>query len=288
MARSPTHPYHNYAPDLSALLPFSETELKVMREQGVKWVEVTLSDEYVTVYTLDERGRVNAQEHFIRKKGRSTLTGTCAYQYNIHGRLLSKKCFDPTGEHHDTLAYDQNNRLSFYASYRTTTTGKRKWRGTHTYWKLTRSASSSANVTMLDSTEHRRALITFNEQNEVVRVEENGRTDSLSVELDTLGLSHHTWWYRKDHPEFRRGQEVISRDGRPLSETLWDMIGDGRQIIHRTHFHYDADGLLYKKENEIRYQQKDLYTHHASGLIMEHLTIYLDRVVVRRYRYGYQ
>lgn len=286
-ASAPSSPYHLFEPELNDLIPFSTSEMQAMHELGITRVEVQYSNDLKTVYLIDDQGRLFKQEDIYIKKGRATSTEECIYQYNASGKLISRRCTNPIDVFLDTIAYDSNDRVIYYLSQRTTKKGSKKWRGTHVEQELRYYASDQGHTTLLDSTEFNHRYITFNNENEVIRIESEGRSDSISVELDTSGVTRKKYWYRIDHPEYRLGKEIVRRNGQPLSERIWNMIGDGRAVAYITNYHYDDDHLLYKTDSASEYQQKDLYTYYDNGMKMEHITIHIDRVVVRRFRYWY-
>lgn len=286
-AKSPSNPYHLYGLDINALIPFSALELNSIRDQGVVRIEEQHSADHKTIYFFDATGRLVKEENHQYKNGRVKSSSACLFHYNSSGKLLSRKCVTPYDVYLDSLAYDANDRITFYIASRTTLKGPKRWRGLHIDQEFQRVSEANGISILADSSAYGVRHITFNPENEVVRIDSEQRTDSISTEIDSIGLMMKKYWYRSEHPEFRLGRSIVIKDGRPLYQTVWDMIGDGRSLVYKTNFHYDENGLLYKKENDIRYQQKDLYTYYENGLMMEHVTIHIDRVVVRRFRYRY-
>lgn len=286
-AKSPTNPYHLYGLDINALLPFSTSELHAMHDKGVVRIEEQQSQEFKTIYFMDELGRLVKEENNQYKNGRLVSSNHCEYYYSHSGKLVARKCFTPYDIYLDSVAYDSNDLITYYLASRTTLKGPKRWRGVHIDQEFKRVYAANGYAILVDSSEYDVRHITFNAQNEVIRIDGEQRTDSISTEIDTSGVMHKKYWYRSDQPEFRLGQLIMSKAGSPLSHTVWDMIGDGRSVVYKTNYHYDENGLLFKKENDIRYQQKDLYTYYDNSLKMEHVTIHIDRVDVRRFRYWY-
>jgi hypothetical protein len=286
-ASSPTNPYHLYGLDINALLPFSASELRAMHDKGVVRIEEQQSQEFKTIYFMDELGRLVKEENNQYKNGRIVSSNRCEFHYSHSGKLLARKCITPYDIYLDSVAYDSNDLITYYLASRTTIKGPRRWRGLHINQELKRVSEANGNAILVDSSEYGLRHITFNAENEVIRIDGEQRTDSISTEIDAMGVTLKKYWYRSEHPEFRLGQLIVLKDNTPLTRTVWDMIGDGRSVVYKTNYHYDENDLLFKTENVIRHQQKDLYTYYENALKMEHVTIHIDRVVVRRFRYWY-
>ena len=286
-AKSVSNPYQFQAPDFASLLPFDVHELRTMHEKGVYRIEESHSNGASTVYTLDQRGLVASETSTSTYRGRSSIT-ECIYRYSDSGMLLSKRCTDPITVYLDTIAYDAMDRITYYRSTMTTTKGKKRSRGTMVWWELKYEASDSAHVVLLDSNEYHCRRVSLNNYNEAIRIQwKGGRIDSVYVGTETVGMRHRQYWYRDPDGSYFLGQEFVSSNGKPMTESLWNMIGDGCCLVYRKNYHYDDQGLLCKKENDIKYQQKVLYTYHENGLLMEQVTIHMDRVEVARFKYWY-
>ncbi len=284
-AKSPSNPYFLRAPDFDALLPFDAGMRSALRSKGVTRVIEIHQNGTETTYSLNDKGQVIKEETTWIERGRRKVSQSCVYRYTGSGQLTSVKRSDVDDVFLDTISYDSLGRVVKYLSMMTTLRGK--YKGETIWWDLTLSSPHPTHVVLKDSSEHRVCLITLNNGNEVIRIDDGQKTDSISVDIDSLGRTHQSYWYRSDTSSYRLGKKVTSEGERRTSETLWDMIWGGQQVVYRTNYYYDHTQLLYKKENEVRYQEKELFTYYDFGLPMEHVVITLQDVKVTRYQYRF-
>lgn len=281
-ARQPSRPYWRPAFDISALLPFGTHEVLLLKEQGIRRVMIVRDGTTFTSHALNEAGLAMRTEVGTIKREKRTVHVVTTYRYNATGQLVSKLQQDKYNEFFDTLAYDGAGKIIYYLS-RTSEVKRGRTSKVLTTWQMALHSTGEAGNVLSTISEHDTALYTFDQRNELVRVQARYGMDSVSVGTDSAGNQVRRYWFREDSSGYHLGREETSRDGRMLSEVTWDM-GWHDPPVHRTLYHYDGAGDLIRKDLGVGHLPKELFTY-EDHLVMEHITMDHTTVRVERYRY---
>ena len=263
--RMPASPYYFPAPTISDLIPFSETELKLIQEHDILFVTIHHYEDVKTNYHF-ERGKLIFQEDIWVKKGANEPINYTEYKYNDNGSLISKRFMEKEYEILDSITYDTNNRIIGYYSHRKSSQKKRSKRYTEVDWNLKFLSAEEDFYTLVDSNyvkDNRTYIV--NNQNEIIKVNSNYRIDSIAFNLDKTNGSIKTYWFKQvSDTAFNKGREIVYKNDLIQYEVRFHR--DGR-VVRSYNYTYNQDNQLLRKEDSSPYGEKEFYTYNDFGLI---------------------
>ena len=270
--RMPSNPYFPCIPDFENLLGFTKSELQIIKEKGIKNIEV-VSIDTKEIYYFDKLGQLTAEEIISTNKKKHVLKRTI-YKYNDTGLLILKHIISQNFmEYYDSLAYDKNGKISYYYSYNKNLYGKKKFQIKDVVFDL-HVVSSTPDFNILADNSDSNSISTFilNNTNQVIRGTTPYQIDSVSFEFISNKEYYKKIWFKGPlDTNFKVGQEKYFKNNLIQIETLYQK--GFKMAVYKMFFIYDQNNHLIKTEYDNKYREKSFYTYNDFGLVMERIDL---------------
>lgn len=267
----PTRPYYFPGFELKDLLPFSDEDLKIIHENGIKKVEEKFGSSS-SIFYIDFSGRVEKSEHFYTSKNKKKLISTVLYTYNSAGQLILKKGAGLEPPTLDSLIYDEKGRLIYYYFATAHTKSKGKWvQEVVDELKLLKS-SPEINLLVNSDTSYKSEYY-FNTKNECIKVVTGESVDSLFTEkLSETEYLIKSIFRDSVSEAFKIGETALYKNGKVKCITKYERyLGGAIQSVRN--YSYNENGNLISITGDNEYREKTLFTYTNLGLRFEEIRI---------------
>lgn len=289
-ARSPSNPYNFYYARLNNMLPFTEVELLVIKQNKIKTISQIEKKSYgyfEVVYTFNEFGNLLKEESYYYKKIRGKSNHIIEYRYYYDGRL---KAISEGGEcrSYDSLVYDINGRIFKYLSYSEYYIKKGKWaREWNCELEL---VSVKPNVLeyvdKLDSLEEVRYY--YDSLYNIQKRTSGNDLDSVAIKKVNEDEYSKIYYTRNSLiADIRVGQEFRYKADRLVEFIQYNMVCNPPCVNVKTYYEYDRNGKMILTYNENSYQRKYVYIYGTLGLKTEEIEVDENETRIKKYYYTY-
>lgn len=307
-------PYRFPKPILAELIPFSKEQLESYRKKGVvrieRITELCPGDTTKKVYYLNNEGKIVREQYF----NNSEITGNCYYKYDSSGSLLIKKLKTPFEYGYDSLTYDSLGRIaSYYSSYLDDYNAQMKSMNLKPFkekrepkiknFQLTKSTNTF--VILSNEEFGSEVFYTLNNNNEIIKVKNGLKTDSVHIESTFEGKQTISYFYTRGisgYPTIYTGLIKTIVNNLIESETIFNTssysIRNGQSIAKRhsiKKYFYNEKSRLLRIEEGIPYLNNEFltystvfFTYNYNGFIKE--KVFLNQhglSTIHKFKYYY-
>jgi hypothetical protein len=262
LASMPSSPYHFYAPNFDNLLPFSHKELDTYKNLKIKEIEISKSEHEKTIFFFNSQGILYMDQSFYKNKE----IGSTQYLFNKKGLPTYIESKEENGKFIfiDTIAYSENGIVTYYHSYEKVVK-RNKVKSINTSWHLTLNSSSLKSVILID-TSYLERLFTVNNLNQVIKIQNTYRTDSIQTHVSGRDSIKIYWYKTNTDTVFNIGKQIHYTNGLIDTVKTYNEVYKGKLVTSTTIFEYNNNLLarIYKKND---YGGKSFYTYYNNGLL---------------------
>lgn len=264
LARMPSSPYHFSAPNFDNLLPFSHKELETYKKLKIKEIEILKSEHTKTIFFFNTQGTLYKDQSFYKNKEISSTQ----YLFNNKGLPTYIESKEENGKfiYIDTIAYNSNGIVNYYHSYEKVLK-RNKVKSINSSWHLILKSSSLNSVILID-TAYSERLFTLNNLNQVIKIQNTYRIDSIQTLVSGKDSSKTFWYKTNSDTVFNIGKQIHYTHGLIDTVKTYNEVYKGKLVTSKTIFQYNNNLLerIYKRND---YGDKSFYTYYNSGLLKD-------------------
>jgi len=266
VARSPSRPYSAPNLEIESLIPFSISELSLIKANKIVKIKENEKTYYFTDGQLDS---IIIKIGVSRKK--IDIIQKTKYNYNSKGKLIQRTVKDIFVEYSDSIAYNKEGRIIQYYSYQIWNKSKKKKIKT-VYHNLNLLKVENGLTHLVDSTKNETFL--FTKENKLIKRILDYQIDSLFTQ-NTNDTIREIWTYKTSNDStFKKGEINFYHNNLLVKNQRFSMLTGNYCQFEEIRI-YNNIGQLIRIENSHTRATESFITYNDYGLKREVLTKYL-------------
>ncbi|MBL4705103.1 MAG: hypothetical protein JKY54_11305 [Flavobacteriales bacterium] len=272
---------------LAQFTPKEFTDLEFLHQNNIKQVEITIEKHSVQQYVFNKEGKLIKSIHHWDEPEKRSQDGEVSFSYNTAGQLTLIKFTGDSDFLYDTLKYDDQGQIIYFASAYSYDVGSKRAYEHAFRVKYFFDKGGLRFLSTFDNLKNPKSYL-LDDKNRVIKSISYNRQDSIEFRTTNDSIRSERFWVKmeKDSSYYLRHERTFNHN-RLMKEVDYEKSELGARPVNKVVYNYNAKDQLISISKGNSIQLETVYTYCSKGFLIDKVLATNKHSVSSQYVYTF-